>query len=124
MTSEILQVTSNGAILDVGVILVDLNWTVLKFDVFLKHDISELMACSGLTNLALFKVKIKMFEVEFNLYNFTWNFILDHIYACKNLKTVRPVIKKSYEEILRTFCSVLVYKGVCVCVGGGAALLI
>ena len=123
MTSEILQDTSNGAILDVGVILVDLNWTVLKFDDFLKHDISELMACSEVTNLALFKVKLKIFKVEINLYNFTWKSILDHIYACKNLKSVRPVIKKSNEEFLRTFCSVLVYKGVCVC-GWGAALLI
>ena len=34
---------------------------------FLKHDISELMACSGVANLALFKVKIKIFKVEIDL---------------------------------------------------------
>ena len=56
VTSEILQGTSNGAILDVDVISVDLNQTILRFDYFLKHDISELTACSGFTNFALFKV--------------------------------------------------------------------
>ena len=30
--------------------------TIFKFDDFLKHDISELMACSGVVDPALFKV--------------------------------------------------------------------
>ena len=38
------------------VVSVDLNKTISKFDDFLKHDISELMACSGVVDPALFKV--------------------------------------------------------------------
>ena len=30
--------------------------TILKFDYYLKHDISELTVCSRVVNLALFKV--------------------------------------------------------------------
>ena len=38
------------------VVSVDLNKTILKFDNFLKHAISELTACSGVVDPALFKV--------------------------------------------------------------------
>ena len=60
MKSEIWHGMSNGAILDVVVISVDLNQTILKLDNFSNYDISELMACSWVVNLALFKGKIKM----------------------------------------------------------------
>ena len=43
--------TINGTILDVDVVSVDLNKTILKFDDFLKHDIS-LMSCSGVVDPA------------------------------------------------------------------------
>ena len=56
VTSEIKYETLNGTILDVDVVSVDLNKTILKFDDFLKHDISELTACSGVVDPALFKV--------------------------------------------------------------------
>ena len=56
VTSKILHGMSNGAILDVDVVSVDLNMTILKFDYYLKHDISELTVCSRVVNLALFKV--------------------------------------------------------------------
>ena len=56
MTSEIKYGTSNGTILDVDVVSVDLNETILKFDDFLKHDISELTACSGVVDPAIFEV--------------------------------------------------------------------
>ena len=67
MTSEIWHGTSNGAILDVDLILVDLNQTILKLNTFLKHDISELTACSGVVDPAIFKVNIKLFNVELDL---------------------------------------------------------
>ena len=67
MTSEIQHGTSYGAILDVDVISVDLKQTILKFDIFLKHDISELTSCSGVVNFTLLKVKIKLFKVELDL---------------------------------------------------------
>ena len=35
--------------------------------------------------------------------------ILNHIYTYENVKTKVPLIKKSYEEILRAYCSALVY---------------
>ena len=57
----------SDVILDVDVILVDLNQPILKLNYFLKHDISELTVCSGVANLALFKVKIKIFKVEIDL---------------------------------------------------------
>ena len=41
--------------------------TILKFDEFLKHGISELTACSGDVDPALFKVKIKIFKVNLDL---------------------------------------------------------
>ena len=66
MPSEILQRTSNGTVFDADVISVDLNQTILKFD-FLKHDISEITACSGVASLALFRVKIKILKVELDL---------------------------------------------------------
>ena len=47
---------SNGTILDIDVVSVDLNESILKFDDFLKHDISELTVCSGVVDPALFKV--------------------------------------------------------------------
>ena len=58
--------TSKGAILHVDVISVDLNQTIL---IFLKHDISELTGCSEVVNisLALFKMKIKLFELELDV---------------------------------------------------------
>ena len=67
MTSEIWHGTSNGAILDVDIILVDLNQTILKFNISLKHAISELTACSRVVDPALFKVKILLFKVELDL---------------------------------------------------------
>ena len=67
MMSDIWHRTSNGTILDVDVISVDLNQTILKFNIFLKHDISELTACSGVVNPALLKVKLKLFIVELDL---------------------------------------------------------
>ena len=67
MTSEIWHGTSTGAILEVDIILVDLNQTILKFNIFLKHDIREFTACSGVVDPALFKVKIKLFKVELDL---------------------------------------------------------
>ena len=67
MTSEILHGTSTGAILDVDVFLVDLNLTILKINIFLKHAISELTACSRVVDPALFKVKIQLFKVELDL---------------------------------------------------------
>ena len=67
VTSESLHGLPNGAIFDIDVISVDLNQTVLKFDIFLKHNISELTACSRVVNLALFKVKIKLSKVELDL---------------------------------------------------------
>ena len=55
VTSEILYGTSNGTILDIDVVSVDLNKTILKFDDFLKHDISELTACSRVVDPAFLK---------------------------------------------------------------------
>ena len=67
MMSEILHGLSNGAILDVDAISIDLNQTILKFDICLKHDISDLTACSRVVNLTLFEVKIKLFKIELDL---------------------------------------------------------
>ena len=58
---------SNGAILDIGIVSIDLNKIILKFDDFFKHDISELTACSRLVNPVFFKVEIKIFKVVLNL---------------------------------------------------------
>ena len=41
---------------DIDVVSIDLNKTILIFDDFLKHDISELTACSGVVDPVLFKV--------------------------------------------------------------------
>ena len=45
-------------------------------------------------NIALFKMKIKLFKVELHLRYFTWQLILDHNYAFENLKTMGPQVKK------------------------------
>ena len=45
----------------------DLNQTILKFNIFLKHDIRELTASSGVVDPAIFKVKIQLFKVELDL---------------------------------------------------------
>ena len=57
----------HGANLDVDVFSVDLNQTILKFNIFLKHDISELTACSVVVKPALLKVKTKLFIVELDI---------------------------------------------------------
>ena len=67
MTSEISHNTLNGTILDIDVVSVDLNKTTLKFDDFLKHAITLLMACSGVGEPALFKVQIKILKVNLDL---------------------------------------------------------
>ena len=67
MTSEIYYGTLNGTILDVDVVSVNLNKTILKFDDFLKHDISELTACSRVVDPALYKVEIKIIKADLDL---------------------------------------------------------
>ena len=70
----------------------------MKFDDFLKHSISELTACSGVVDPALFKVNLKIFKVDLDLWNFTRKLILANIYACANLQTMEIQIKKLWRN--------------------------
>ena len=61
--SEISQVSSKGAVLDIDVISGDLKQLNLKSDRILKHENSDFMACSGVPNPAPFTLKINIFKV-------------------------------------------------------------
>ena len=54
---------SKGAIFDIAIISGDLKQSNLKSDRFLKHENSDLMACSGVPNPAPFMVKTNIFKV-------------------------------------------------------------
>ena len=53
---------SKGAILDIDIISGDLKQSNLKSDRILKHESSDFMACSGVSNPAPFTVKTNIFK--------------------------------------------------------------